>query len=233
MNMAGYVFDTVLSGLVTLSTRVFALVPAVVAAFLLILLGVFLARGVRHLLEHVMGMVKLDHYADRLEINGLLHRLGMGKSPTKALGFAGYWLIMLVFLLGAADVLHVDAVSLYLREVTAFFPRFLAAVLVLGGGLVVSRFLSGIAANAAAANHMSEAHFMGQAVYWVMAIFSGMLALDRLGIQASMVMQYPHIVVGAAALAVALGAGLSYAFGRRIIPEVKNGRKVDLHVKSA
>lgn len=233
MNMLGYVFDSVLSGLVTLSTRVIALVPTVVAAFALILLGLFLARGVRYLLEHVMGLIKLDHYGDRIEINGLLHRMGLGRSPTKALGFAGYWLIMLVFILGAADVLQVDAVRHYLRELMGFFPRFLAAVLVMGGGLIVSRFLSGIATNAAVANHLPEAHFLGQAVYWVVAIFSGMIALERLGIQASMVMQYPHIVVGAAALAVALGAGLSYAFGRRVIPELKNGRKVDLHVKSA
>src|SRR3989338_9833675 len=57
-------------------------IPTLAAALLILLVGMFLARGIRTLIEAACGKLRLDDHTCRVGINEVLSRLGLGKSPT-------------------------------------------------------------------------------------------------------------------------------------------------------
>ncbi len=62
-------------------------IPTLAAALLLLLVGMFLARAARSLIEVALGKLRLDDHTSRIGINEVISRLGLGKSPTFVLAW--------------------------------------------------------------------------------------------------------------------------------------------------
>src|SRR5438128_864909 len=84
--------------------RVAAVAPTFLAAFLLLLLGMFTARALRTVVEGILDKARMDEYTSRVGINEVLARLGLGKSPSYVVSFLIYWFILFIFIVSAANV---------------------------------------------------------------------------------------------------------------------------------
>src|SRR5262245_31113896 len=114
MNIVPDVFDALLNVLVTLSDRIMPLVLPVAAGLVLLFVGAFLAHWVRYGVERLLEAVTMDHLCAEVRLDQLVHRLGMGRSPTRVAGFLAHWFVLLAFGVTAADILGVGAVREYL-----------------------------------------------------------------------------------------------------------------------
>ena len=59
--------------------------PGIIAAFIFVLVGLFLARFLSTWLEQFLRRIKLDLYTSKVGINEILTRFGLGKSPSRVL----------------------------------------------------------------------------------------------------------------------------------------------------
>lgn len=203
--------------LVSLTHRFMARVPAFVAAFLLLLAGMFAARALRTLAERLLDRAHLDEYTSRVGINEVLSRLGLGKSPSYMLSFLIYWFVLFVFIVSAANAVDMTVVSDLLERFVLFLPSLIAALLVLFGGLLFGRFLSEVVANAATANNVRGGLLLSQATYMVVLIFSAMTALEQLGMKIGLLASAVQIAIASAGLAAGLAFGLG---GKEIAAEI-------------
>lgn len=191
-----------------LAQRVLAKLPGILIAFVLLFLGLLAARGLRTFLERVLERAKLDEYAGSVGVNELLTRLGLGKSPSFAIGFVAYWFILLFFIVAAANAVELRIVSELLERFMGFLPALIAAILILLAGLVFARFLSEVVANASSANDIRGGELLSKATYIIIMGFSGLMALEQLGIQMLLVSQSIQIILASIGLAFALAFGL-------------------------
>lgn len=183
-------------------------VPAIAAAFLLLLLGMFAARGLRTLAEVLFGKARLDEHTSRVGINEVLARLGLGKSPSYVLAFVIYWFVLFVFIVSAANAVNMTVVSDLLERFVLFLPSVVASLLVLFGGLLFARFLSEIVTNAASANGVRGGAFLARGTYAVVVIFSALTALEQLGLRMALLVSAIQILLASAGLAAGLAFGL-------------------------
>lgn len=204
------VVQTVVDPLQTLFFQAAAKVPSVLGALGILLLGSFLGRWLCAGFERMMSLTMVDDYSEKIGINDFLMRLGLGRSMTAVVGFLIYWLIFLAFLLSAANVLQLTIVSEFLQQVVLFMPKLIAAVLVLGGGLFLGHFAGGIVGRAAAANQIKGAGVLSQATSGILIIFSGIMALERLGIDTRVLAQSMQIIIGSVGLGFAIAAGIAF-----------------------
>ena len=102
-------------------------------------------------------MIHLDRHTETIKLNELLARLGFGQSPSFVIGFLVYWLIILVFLVSAANAVQLTVVSELLQRFVLFVPKLIGAVLVVAGGLLLGHFSGEIVRNAATANKLDGA----------------------------------------------------------------------------
>lgn len=202
--MVGLVADPLLGAF----HRVASQLPALAAALLLLLVGMFAARALRTLAERVLDRARLDEYTAKVGINEVLARLGLGKSPAFALAFLIYWFVLFAFIVSAANAVSMTVVSELLERFALFLPSLIASLLILFGGLLFARFLSEIVENAAAANGVRGGSFLARACSGIVILFAGMTALEQLGLRLSLITAALQIVLASAGLAAAIAFGL-------------------------
>ncbi len=182
-------------------------IPSILSAFVLLLIGMVIARFARIGVEKFFKVTKLDNYTEQIKINELTARLGFGDSPGFVIGFLVYWLIILVFLVSAANVVELTVVSHLMQRFVLFIPKLIGAVLVLAGGLLLGHFFSEIVHNAATANKLDGAVALSKAVRFTVVVFAAIMALEQIGIGTDIITSSIQIIIAA------IGLGLALAFG--------------------
>lgn len=182
-------------------------VPGVLVAILLLLVGMLVARWLRTGVEKFLKFVRLDEYTEKIKLNEVLSRLGFGRSPGYIVSFLVYWLIILVFLLSAANAVELTAVSQLLERFVLFVPKLIGAVLVVAGGLLLGHFLGEIVQNAATANKLQGAVALSKVARFVVIAFATIMALDQIGIDTTIITSSLQIILAT------IGLGLAIAFG--------------------
>ena len=143
----------------------------------------------------------------RAGVESFLNRGGINLNSGKFLGGLVRWFFILVFLIGALDVLHLSQVTLFLKDILNYLPRVIVAVLILiAAGLVADAMRKLVLSSAMSAN-ISSAPFLATVTKWTIWIFAILVALSQLGIAAGFIQT---IFTG---LVVALSLGLGLAFG--------------------
>jgi Conserved TM helix len=182
-------------------------VPGVLVAVLLLLVGMLVARALRAVVEKFLKFVRVDEYTEKIKLNEVLARLGFGRSPGYIVGFLVYWLIILVFLLSAANAVELTAVSQLLERFVLFIPKLIGAVLVVAGGLLLGHFLGEIVQNAATANKLKGAVALSKVARFVVIVFAAIIGLEQIGIDTTIITSSFQIILAT------IGLGLAIAFG--------------------
>jgi hypothetical protein len=190
-----------------LLSEILVKLPAVLAAMLLLLIGMVVGKLARTATEKFFKFVHMDEYAEKVKINELLARLGFGHSPAFVIGFLVYWLIILVFLVSAANAVQLTVVSQLLERFVLFIPKLIGAVLVVAGGLLLGHFFGEVVLNAATANKLDGATALSKVVRLVVVVFAGVMALEQIDIDTTIITSSIQIILGT------IGLGLAIAFG--------------------
>ena len=191
--------------------------PAVLAALLLLLIGMVVGKIARTAVEKFLKFVRVDEYMEKVKVNELLARLGFGQSPVFVVGFLVYWLIILVFLVSAANVVQLTVVSQLLERFVLFIPKLIGAVVVVAGGLLLGHFFGEVVLNAATANKLDSAVAFSKVVRIVVMVFAGVMALEQIGIDTTIITSSIQIILGTIGLGVAIAFGLG---GQTVAAEI-------------
>lgn len=197
--------------------RVIMILPNVVAGLLLLFVGLILARMLRGVIERILHAAKVDDTLEIIGMNEVLSRVGFGRSPSYALGFLAYWLVVLAFLVSASNAVQLTIVSELLERFTLFMPKIISAVLVLAGGVVLGHFLAQIVTNAANSNHIGGAMTLGKITQITTVLFTGIIALEQIGINVDILTNSIQVVLGSIGLTLALAFGLG---GKEVAQEL-------------
>ncbi len=182
--------------------------PQLVAAIVLLIVGMFVARALRTVVDKVFERAHLDEYTSRIGLNEVFSHLGFGKSPAYVASFLIYWFVLFIFIISAANAVNMTVVSNLLEQFALFLPTLVAALLILFGGLFFARFLSTVIENAAKSNGITGSAFLAQITYTFVLIFTAMTALEQLGFKMELLTVAIEILFASLGLAAAIAFGL-------------------------
>ncbi|MBI4422288.1 MAG: hypothetical protein HY554_01090 [Elusimicrobia bacterium] len=202
---------------VSLTQRVVAWVPRLIAAILFLLAGLVAARFLRMVAERLLDRARIDEVFGKVGINEVLARLGLGRSPSFAISFLVYWFVLLAFFVFAANAVDLAIVSRLLERFMLFLPAVIAAILILFGGLVFAAFMAGVVSNAAQVNGVRGGELLAKASYALILGFSGLMAAEQLGLQVLLLSSSFQIILASLGLAFALAFGLG---GKAVAEEI-------------
>ena len=91
--------ESILEALNAQVALLFAIIPALLKAFIIILVGYIIARTVRTLLERLLAAIGIDSLADRLMSIDLFKNSKINLVPSVIIPKAVYWFIMIIFII--------------------------------------------------------------------------------------------------------------------------------------
>lgn len=215
--------DVVVSSLQNLWLGFSRFIPNLIGAVVVFVIGLIVAAGLGVLVEKIFDSIKLDSFLAKLGLSPYFERAGLRLRGSHFLGRLVYWFIVVAFLLAAADILGLFALSGFLRDVLLYIPNVLVSVLIMLAAVVVANFLKKLIIASVLGAKLHAAHFLGSLTWWSVVIFGLLTAMVQLNIAPSII---NTIITGFIAM-LALAGGLAFGLGGReyaayLIGKLKN-----------
>ncbi len=187
-----------------------AFLPQLLAATALVILGWLVATLIAKLTRKLLGgLGKLTHRLLPHSVSAKSQGVPLSLQPqqTAVAGKLIFWLVMLVFIAAAAQMLGLVVFSRWMADVVAYLPRLIAGLLIIFGGHLLSKALNIMATSTAASAGLPPNVWLGKGVQWTTFFTALVIGIEQLGINIQFITQF-FIVISAV-----LVAGLALAFG--------------------
>lgn len=182
--------------------------PRLGGALLWLILGWFVARVVQFVLDGLLRRLGLDRLAERAGASRVLADAGLDPSSSRLLARFVYWIVLLVFVLAAAESLGLSGVVDTLEGFIGYLPSVLAAALILLLGGLIARLVGDTVGALASQAGVAAGPTLGQTVRYVLLVVVGILTLEQLGLETTLLITLATALIGATALALSLAFGL-------------------------
>lgn len=198
-----------MSSLLNVWNGVISFIPSLIGALIVLIIGLIVAAGLGSIVERIIAAIKIDAFLKRLGLEEYFGRAGLKINAGKFFGALVYWFFIIVFVLAAADAIGLSGLAQFLKDVVAYIPQIVVAVLVLLVSVVIANALRAAVKASVTGAKLHAANFLSNITWWAAVIFGFVTALIQLGI-APMLLN--TIITGLVAM-IALAGGIAFGLG--------------------
>lgn len=180
--------------------------PNVIGALVVILLGILVAWAVKTVVVRVLRMIRLKPYTDAIGLNKVFTEK---VEVVELLGDLFKWIIIIVFLVPALQILNLTQINELVSQVVAYLPNVIVAVAILIVGAVIADLVSRVVESAAHTMGTRTAAVAADVARWAVVVFAVLAALLQLGIATTII---DRLVTGFVAM-LAIAGGLAFGLG--------------------
>jgi hypothetical protein len=224
-NLASWA-DSVQSGVSEALRKVVVAIPDILAAVLVLVIGVIVASVLKAVVVRVLRAVKVQPLASRVGLDQVFQ----GKFDlVELLGDLVKWFFIIVFLLQALTIAHLERVNDVVSNLLAYVPNVLVAAALVFVGFVVADLTSRLVVNAARAVGGNTARLLGDVARYAILGVVTFTALAQLGVNTLFLDRLFTAIV----VMLALAGGLAFGLGGRdmakdVLDGVRSSFKRDL-----
>ncbi len=200
--------ESVMNSFTDAFSMILGAIPRILGFIVVVAIGWFvsslLARGVLSLLR----AIRFDELMQRSGLGDFMNKMGTGTDSAGIVAGIVKWIVRVVVLLVAFDVLGLPAVSDVMRQLLLWLPNLVVAIFVLFIGGIASRALGNIVRGATAEAGFVNPETLSNVVRTTVWAFAIVVAINQLGIATNLINTLFTGFVGALALAMGLAFGL-------------------------
>lgn len=178
-----------------------------IAALLLILLGLAVAKLLSFVVVLGLKALLFDQGAVMIGLNGVLEKGEVKQTAAELIGSLVYWVTIVVVVMAIANVFGLGSQAALLSIMAYTGVVFLVAI-VFGLGLLLASLISGIVKAVLLNFGLNGARTASRVIYYIVIIVAFMAALMELGFDAKLLQPHLGIILGMPALAAAIAFGL-------------------------
>ncbi len=194
--------------------------PGIVAAIIVLIVGYFIALGIGHLVRLVLEKAGLDDYWQKAHVPR-----AVGHTVLSALfGEITKWYVFIIFLQTAVGLLNLGALSNVLNRFVLWLPNLILAAIVIVFGVMLVHY---VGIKVEQHTKMKGVRILSRITKLVLGIIVLIIALKQIGVDVSVLENTFLILVAAFAvgIAIALGVGLGKSLNvesKSIVNEIKD-----------
>lgn len=183
--------------------------PNLIGAVIILIIGWIVGMIVETAIDRLFRLVGLQALFEKAKVEDVLKKADAQKDTTGLLASVFKWIIYLVALIAASNILSLTAVSDFLNSILAYIPQVVIAVAIVLIGLVLAHFLGAVIKGSVKLASLAFADTLSLVVRYSIIIFTVLAALAELGIAANMI---NTLFIGLVAF-LAIAGGLAFGLG--------------------
>jgi hypothetical protein len=189
-------------------SMILSAIPRILGFIIVVAIGWFVSTILARAVTGLLRAIKFDELAQRSGLADFLGKMGTGTDAAGVVAGLVKWLVRIVVLLVAFDVLGLPAVSDVMRQLLLWLPNLVVAIFVLFIGGIAARALGNIVRGATAESGFSNPETLANVVRTTVWAFAIVVAINQLGIATNLINTLFTGFVGALAVALGLAFGL-------------------------
>jgi hypothetical protein len=182
-------------------------VPGLLALVVALLFSLLIAGLVKFLLRRSLQGMSFDRRLSEWGLTGLADWMP-GRSPTVLITRVVFWTIMVFGVLVGITAFNAEVTSQLSMAVFRYLPNLVVALILLGLGTFLARFLARAVLISAVNMQIHSAKLLSLGVKWLVLVLAAAMALEHMGIGGAIVRLSFGILFGGIVLAMALAVGL-------------------------
>ena len=198
-------------------TRLMSLLPALLGAVLVLVIGWVVSGFFAGLIERALKAVGMERAVERSGIGDFIRRSGTKMTTSGVIAGLIKWFIRLIFIQAAANILGMPQVTSIINSIVLFIPSVVVAMAIIVVGSLIAKFLAGLVRGSVSEMGVGNPDLLAKLTQYVVVGFAVIAAIDQLGIAATVVNTLLIGLIGSVALAVGLAFGLG---GREVAGEI-------------
>lgn len=199
--------------------KIIGLLPSLVGALVILLLGWFLAKILKAALIKILVAVRLERFSARTGLSKFLSRGDIKHSLADILGTVFFWIVFLLFVYLAADILNLTLVEDLINRIMSFIPDLIAAVIIVIVGVLLASLFKRVVRATASSYALAHRELIATVVQYLVVFFAFAMALEELGVAKQILVNSVLIVIAAFAFGLALAFGLG---GKEVAGKIVN-----------
>jgi hypothetical protein len=188
--------------------QIAALLPRLVLAFAVIIVGWLLAKIIRFAIERGLRAVNFGVLTQRAGTDHFLQSAGLRGDTTTLFGLVGYWMVLIAALMVAFSGLGLTYMTDLLQRVELFGPKVLVAGVVMVLGSYFARFVGQAVDRFCRDAQVADADMFGRIARYLIMAFVIMVALSEIEVGGDIVQRAFLIILAGIVLALALAFGI-------------------------
>ncbi len=199
--------DLTFNSLNEMGLNIMRAVPNIIGAIIIIIIGWLITKIVIIVLKRILKYSKVDKLTEIINEKKIFGKTDIKFNTSKViLGFVK-WILFLVFLIIAADIMNWQIVSIEIGKLLGYLPKLFSAIALFMIGLYIANFVKKAINGLFESFDLVGAKAISSLVFYIIVIIITVTALNQAGIQTDIITNNLTIILGAFLLAVAIGLG--------------------------
>jgi mechanosensitive ion channel-like protein len=203
-----YQLDVFLTSLNQFWLQLVNFVPKLLAVIVILFLGWLAAKLVRTGIKRILELIQFDNFAQKSGLEAFISSGSKNVTLSGIISQVMYWLVIIMFVITGANTLGLTEVADLLKDLAAYLPRIILAILVMIFGTLLARFINRLVFAWLHSIKFERALVVSTSAEYGIQILALFVALEQLGIGVQLIHSLFVIVFGAIFLALALAFGL-------------------------
>jgi small-conductance mechanosensitive channel len=200
--------ELTMNSLAEMGGKIMEILPNIIGAIVILILGWLVTKIVVFLLKKVLKLIKIDVLTEKINEMDLFGKTDIKFKVSKAITVFVKWILFLVFLIIAADIMQWEIVSQEIGNLLRYLPRLFSAIALFMIGLYIANFVKKAIHGLYKSFDLNGAKMISNIVFYVIAIIITITALNQAGIDTTVITNNVTIILGAFLLAFAIAFGL-------------------------
>ncbi len=200
--------DTIIAVMKDLWTEIALFTPNLIGAIIIVLVGYLISKFIKFIVSAFLKKIKVDSASEKVGIKDTLNKTGITMEPSEIVGKIAFWIIMLTFIISAAETLGLEKVSRTIESLVLYLPKVIGASLIAVIGLLLAHFVRNLIRSGVQGFGIEYGKPLSNFAYGVLVIVIGVIVLEQLEIETSLLNSLLEITLIAAGVALALSLGL-------------------------
>ncbi|HOW17156.1 MAG TPA: hypothetical protein PK443_05525 [bacterium] len=204
--------DAIIVALQNFANDVILSLPGILAAIIVLILGLLLAKFLGRLTTKLIAVSRLDLLLEKTINMDRLKEKGVELKASIILGWAVKWFFIIVTFIAVADILGLHQLTNFFRMVAMYIPNVIIAILILLAGFILGDGLKNLVIKSVEVSSISKsiAEMLGKVSRIAVIVFAVMASLNQLGIASDLIRilftGFVAMLTIAGGLAIGLGA---------------------------
>ena len=157
-------------------------IPTLIGAIIVFIIGWFISVGIGKLVAEVLIRIKFNKLFEKTGWKQTLEKAELKVNAAEFIGAIAKWVLVIVFLLAAVEILGFVQFAAFLKSILAYLPNVIVATLILVVTVILVDIVEKVVRTAVEGVKVGYGHLVSVMIKWSIWIFAVLAILHQLGI---------------------------------------------------
>lgn len=186
-------------------------IPELIGAIIVFVVGWIIAAWIGKIVTEVLKRAKFDKIFEKTKWDEAFEKADFKMDMSSFLGNLVKWILVIVFLSAAVEILGLTQFAIFLGTIVAWLPNLVVAAAIFVVGVIIADFAEKLIKAVVSKMNVKYVNLVGAVTRWAIWIFAGLMILSQLGVGGEII----QIIVSGFVALIVVSSAIAFGLGGR------------------